>query len=741
MKKIISALTLLSLLNIQITFQTNVLKVQVAQAIAADTANNNVKSKSKSEELETAKGGDFMNIITMMLMGYILSRQVIMCKPVPTDVMVAAGAGIVYVGGEIYALNAYKKMQEDKIDYVVTEDGSANKDQVEYLNKQKESYQEVVKTAKTKKMVQLAATVGLGAAAVMAYMLDTSETVTASYCATCGPGTASLVATYESSKIIPKLSTIEFTKTEGNWAAIEASCTSENAAFYGTRSDALAACVKGGAEVLANTMACAPVPVTPTGMFNNSLDSQFIANNFTDDFFKDVLQELKSEGMDEEIASNYLDQFQSLNLLSEIAPIKIKESATQKKQTEEYFVSRDLERYFAGEVIGHSVDDYKKYQENLKEVALPEKEKISFIRFAAEKGLDLISPSANASLMGFGAATMAIVAAMFVPLNTYTDMYMAHPFTRAIIYGVLTGMAYMSTRSIDNVIEKAEGNIEKIDSIIKRLSAYGKADKTDGAYKMLTQGTYKPFDKGRSVNISDGNAKMSCVVEGSRPGLCGSLSEAIKSSSSFATLPSNFATTVGTVGDVADGVQGSSTLSSGTLSSMDSLANQNNAMGKLLKEQKKKLSERLAKQGSAINPDDMSAKLRAKMRKAVEDGLKKKGMSAEGFLASAGIAAPTEVQKEKAQEVAAVNAEALKNAGIVNAASKAAGANDFKFSDLDSGSSDDNMAENESAIAALNESRESQDDIIKNKDVSIFKVISTRYLKSGYPRLLEEIKK
>src|SRR5690606_30592864 len=105
MKKIISALTLLSLLNIQITFQTNVLKVQVAQAIAADTANNNVKSKSKSEELETAKGGDFMNIITMMLMGYILSRQVIMCKPVPTDVMVAAGAGIVYVGGEIYALN------------------------------------------------------------------------------------------------------------------------------------------------------------------------------------------------------------------------------------------------------------------------------------------------------------------------------------------------------------------------------------------------------------------------------------------------------------------------------------------------------------------------------------------------------------------------------------------------------------------------------------------------------------
>lgn len=737
MKKIISTLTLLSLLNIQITFQANVLSVELSQVMAAE--NSNVKTKSQSQDLETAEGGDFMNIITMMLMGYILSRQVIMCKPVPTDVMVAAGAGIVYVGGEIYAFNAYKKMQEDKIDYVVTEDGSANKDQVEYLNKQKESYEEVIKTAKTKKMIQLAATVGLGAAAVMAYMLDTTDKTLSVSCATCG-STSPTEAVRNGLVTTPVPSMSKTAQILGYDQASVVACTSTNAASEGAFSAQLAACVKKEALTVTNTVTCAPITLTATGTNNvNNLDSNFIANNFTDSFFKDVLQELKNDGVDKEIASDYLDQFQSLNLLSKISPMKMKEANTTQKQAQEYFVSRDLERYLAGEVIGHSIDDYKNYERNLNYISLPEKEKISFIQFAAEKGMDLITPSANASIMGFGAAAMAVVAAMFVPLNVYTDMYMAHPFTRAIIYGVLTGMAYMSTRSIDNVIEKAEGNVEKIDSIIKRLTAYGQSDKTEGSYKMLTQGTYKPFDKGRSVNISDGNAKMSCVVEGSKPGVCGSLSDAIKSSSSFATLPANFATTVGTVGSIADGVQGSSTLSSGTLSSMDSLGDQNNAMNRLLKDQKKKLTDHMAKNGDNTSIDDMSSKLKMKMRKAIEDGLTKKGMSPQSFLASAGVVAPTEIQKEKAQEVAAVNQDSLKNAGMIDIKKMGAGDNSFKFSDLDSGT--DNMDDTASAVAALNESRESKDDIIKNKDVSIFKVISIRYLKSGYPRLLEEIKK
>ncbi|EQC50167.1 hypothetical protein M899_2905 [Bacteriovorax sp. BSW11_IV] len=743
MKKIISALALFSLLNIQITFQTNVLKVELSQAVAAEQQKSTTNTKQKSEQMDTEKGGDFMNIITMMLMGYILSRQVIMCKPVPTDVMVAAGAGIVYVGGEIYSLNAYKKMKDEKIDYVVTEDGSANEDQIEYLNKQKESYQDVIKTAKTKKMIQLAATVGLGAAAVMAYMIDTKEKIAATTCAMCGAN-----AGIEGKRVIlvstpTQPSAAVKTEVTALDTASTAACTAANAEALGTLSTQLSACVEKQTFAALNTMACAPLTVGSNKLFNpNSIESKLLANNFTETFFQDVLISLKDSGLDHEIASDYLDQYHSLNLLAKISPFKLNQPNNNDSNIDSYFKARDYDRFLEGEVSSLSIDDYKKYQNNLNELDLPKKDLNSFLSFAAQKGMDLIFPEANASIMGFGPVAMGVVAALFMPLNSMTDVHMAHPFTRAIIYGVLTGMAYMSTRSIDNVISKAEGNIEKIDGIIKKLMYYGTEKKLDGSYKMLSNGSFKPFDKGRAINISDGNSKMSCVVEGSKPGVCGSLGSAIRNSSTFSSLPSNFATTVGTLGDVADGVQGSATIGSGTLSSMDALGSQSNAIGKLMKDQKKKLSDLMNKNGKkGPNLDAMASKLQAKMKKAVEDGLKKKGMTPEGFLASAGIAAPIEAQKEKAEEVAAVNTEALKNAGLVDSkANTNSGMNDFKFTDLDSEESN-GMDATDDAVAALNESRESQDDIIKNKDVSIFKVISTRYLKSGYPRLLDEIKK
>lgn len=750
MKKIISTLALFSLLNIQITFQTNVLKVELSQAVAAEQQKSTTNTKQKSEQMETQSGGDFMNIITMMAMGYILSRQVITYMafpPVPTDVMVAAGSGIIYVGGEIYALNAYKKMKDDKIDYVVTEDGSANEDQIEYLNKQKESYQDVIKTAKTKKMIQLGAAAGLLGAAALSYFMEANEMNQELQCTLCGPNTVAAFSAYYTSKTTPLASLAKapslITATEGLTAAcaldIAEICTASMGTSCTVQLNAQKSCV-ALTPIMQNDLAAGPLTMVAD---SNSLDGKLMNGLVEPKILAQVMQEFNEAPIETKSARDHLEKYGAIDLFKK--GMVFSNIDDTKLTPKDYFVSREMNRYFDGEVSSSSIDEFTNFSREISivEDMAGEFGMKTFMKLAMQEGLDLLIPNSYASgFMGMTGAALAVGVAMVLSLSTTFDLWMAVPVHRAIVYGGMAAAAYVSTRSIDNVIKKAEGNIEKIDSIIKKLLYYGTEKKNDGSYKMLSQGSFKPFDKGRAINISDGTTKMSCVVEGSKPGACGSLGGAIKNSSTFASLPNGFATTIGSIGDSADAFQGSSTLKSGTLASLDTLGGKNNALSKIVKDQQKKLNSQLAKAGKKPIPfEELSNKFRAKMNKAVQDTLNNKGMTPEGFLASAGVAAPIEVQKEKAQEVAAVNTEALKNAGLVDSKANAnSGMSDFKFTDLDSEESN-GMEATDDAVAALNESRESQDDIIKNKDVSIFKVISTRYLKSGYPRLLEEIKK
>lgn len=751
MKKIISTLALFSLLNIQITFQTNVLKVELSQAVAAEQQKSTTNTKQKSEQMETQSGGDFMNIITMMVMGYILSRQVVTYMafpPIPTDVMVAAGSGIIYVGGEIYALNAYKKMKDDKIDYVVTEDGSANEDQIEYLNKQKESYQDVIKTAKTKKMIQLAAAAGLLGAAAVSYFMEATLINEELQCIMCGPTTNAAFAAYYTSKTTPLKSLVKAPQLQTSAAALPTGCASDIATIC-TASLGSSCAVQINAEKGCIKVAALQAPLNAAGSpitmvaDNKTLDGQMMNGLVGPQILSQIMREFNEAPIETANAKKYLDQYGALDLFKR--GLTFSEVKDENLSPRDYFVARETNRYFEGEISSSSIEEYYSFNRQMSVISDSAGNfgLETFLKLAMQEGLDLIIPNSYASgFMGMTGAALAVAVAMTFSLSTTFDMWMTVPVHRAIVYGGMAAAAYVSTRSIDNVIKKAEGNIEKIDSIIKKLLYYGTEKKNDGSYKMLSQGSFKPFDKGRAINISDGTTKMSCVVEGSKPGACGSLGGAIKNSSTFASLPNGFATTIGSIGDSADAFQGSSTLKSGTLASLDTLGGKNNALSKIVKDQQKKLNSQLAKAGKKPIPfEELSNKFRAKMNKAVQDTLNNKGMTPEGFLASAGVAAPIEVQKEKAQEVAAVNTEALKNAGLVDSKANAnSGMSDFKFTDLDSEESN-GMEATDDAVAALNESRESQDDIIKNKDVSIFKVISTRYLKSGYPRLLEEIKK
>ena len=68
--------------------------------------------------------------------------------------------------------------------------------------------------------------------------------------------------------------------------------------------------------------------------------------------------------------------------------------------------------------------------------------------------------------------------------------------------------------------------------------------------------------------------------------------------------------------------------------------------------------------------------------------------------------------------------------------------NDFKFDfnvDDEVAMKEAEFAKNEKAAAEAGDENEDKGDIIEDKSVSIFKVISIRYMKSGFNRLLDEL--
>lgn len=353
-----------------------------------------------------------------------------------------------------------------------------------------------------------------------------------------------------------------------------------------------------------------------------------------------------------------------------------------------------------------------------------------------EKVLDLFFPKANASwipLLGFSAAAVATFYLVTGDLALMVDNLMFVPRNRAIAFGLLSGLAYFAAKSSENTVKTIDEHIKKLDSILSDIEKLGKGVKGKSV-KQLAISTLKPSVK-TTIPSTNSSTNTPCLTSNGSTN-CSSSTSTLNNTAGFKALPDSLQALAMDTISVGDGVSGTSSLGAGTLSAAESLANKQGAISKALKQNQAEYTK-LTK-GKAT-PEQQKDHLLKAMGARIKKSLGNKGMTPSSFMGSTG-AAP--LDSSSVANISNTNTKEeiiLKGSGaapdvIDLSASKSDSLGlDFKDESASNGIGIDAVAKNET----IPEYEINGSEISGENGPSIFEVISSRYLKSGYPKLLE----
>jgi len=668
---------------------------------------------AETVKTEGIKDNDLMSTLTMSAIG-LLTQRLWMCQ-MSTDMMLAAGGGAAYVAGEVLAFFKLKKAMKDiETEITRNKNGEIDQKQIDTLVKLKESYQKAKETANTKKMLQTAAAAAFAAAAVAAYMLEATEQA---QFATCNAAAASVPAecqelsaasaavisvlnALQASRIIPKPSAAAKAASETGQTAVTtggattASSGTTIAVAAGTACTAsegtdafhckeAVTCGPSGAKVMA---ACSPIQITLKG---------------TEGFCPSPLSFAKTNSAPSKslMANNALG----------------------------------LKPIFLALIGRYLVSDAK---------------------------ADLFSPLGIAS-----SAAISFMLATNKTLGATIDFYLLAPINRAVIWGVLAGLTFMASSSTGNQISKIESNIQKIDSIINGMRSF-----QNGVAQSKTPGVQNPrigfvdnknqklgFNESERTDIdlkADGGGKLPCV-NGEESQNCPSLSNKLLSQPDLRSMPDSVQAAATSLGKLTDGLNGTGKISSGTIAEANSLSGRLNALQSDIDKRRKEAQDRLKAAGSKLDLEAQAKKVNGEIRSAVETELNKRNMTAGQMLASFGSHTGAGsfgggAEGTVASDVNKNGKGAKKGAGTfvmpvvaVPPAGFPQGGADKSLSDslkADQGKADELASAADGKAGDSIDDFDLKNDITKEKDTSIFDLISNRYQKSGYPRLFKRIK-
>ncbi|PIK14994.1 hypothetical protein [Halobacteriovorax sp. JY17] len=740
-----------ALLQVQVFLPIENLRHASGNVMAANDGvtlgEDGVATKSGSVDLKNEKGNALLDHLSMLAFGFFTSRALMICKPLPMDVMIAAAGGVIYIGGELYTFNAFKDLKsKDKVTYNSREDGE-NEKQIEILEAQKKGYDDIAKTAKTKAMIQMAAGAAYGISAGYALLKSAEFGMETAHCGTCSVTTA-IAAKLELEKFDPsKPSAVTAPVIYGLCTAMEAGALS--ASLEPSCTQAEASCVLNAATCSQEVMICNPSGATIMGSNTPDAFQKFaskglkfpeIESVMDDNFIAETIKETYLEGFQREFQlSSFIDKsnpFYDLNKKMEF------DETNFETQVNSYARNRDMSRYYQGEISSMSVEEFSSFKKSMFELEVGSSSDNlgESLKLVLHSGIDLIIPNTHAgSMMTMLGGVAGIALALFKTTSYLVDNFMATPGNRGLIWIVGAGLALVASNSSKKIQESAEKNSGKIQEIINKLNSQGQKNVDSLGGNRLAIPSQIPFKLKGNAPLSIGPDKAPCADKPGTSG-CGSLRSGIEKNAGFASLGGSFGALAGTAGAAADGVTGSDNIPSASVDGLVQLSKENNAVQKKLRAVQRKFNQALKESGkSPLDFEKLNENILAKLRKNTQAALAKSGKSAADVLAALGPVANSK-EEEKPKVAATPKNEKLKMTS--GTAKKNNGG--FKLDLENEGSNDalqsDEVLANQAAANALN--GEAQDDIVANKDVSIFKVISVRYLKSGFNKLLdEEVKK
>jgi hypothetical protein len=359
-------------------------------------------------------------------------------------------------------------------------------------------------------------------------------------------------------------------------------------------------------------------------------------------------------------------------------------------------------------------------------------------------------------------------------LSTTLDLNLLIPKRRAIVWGVLSALSLASSMATGSEISTIEGNISKIDGILKSMnSLQNGVDQANNlaAVKPIVNAN-NPLNKDIPLNsniklgintnqpsnydlVANGGAELPCIT-GSDSANCKSLSQKMVGLNTLDSMPAFTQSQVGNITKLADGLSGASSISASTLELSKNLAGKQNALANELIKQQKKLQEKLKAVGSKIDLASESNKLEASIRASVKKGLDSRKTSAAAIYASFGGASSGPSLPNNISNDSSLNSKGKGESaggGGFGASNNSFNSNNFKEDDGIKLEGTDQLSDgaeaNKADTITLTDGKggaASMDDYVlgndinQDKDASIFNLISNRYQRSGYPRLFKQIK-
>lgn len=658
---------------------SNMQKAQTPQGLSRDS--NGVYKKTDSHKFEKVDDPDMLASITMLATGFIAARLMIKYKPVTTDMMIAATAGALFIAGEVMSNMDFKKKMDDKtIEVTKSSDGKIDQAQIDRLNDLKQSYEEAKKTTNTKRTMQLAAaTAFAGAAALAGYM---------------------------------------------NWEEYSAVTACMTAAKASLACPVAGPMVIEGMEVL-NTIRQTPGPTRINGVSANTAKIN-------------VETALTSLGP----ACSSVVPASSVLVAAGAATMTACKSALAIES-----INQTIKMTPPGlDDIG-AIDNFNKFFNKHLYTEIEHKKKISssFLKTIASV-MNVVFPRAEANwlpLLGLtSGALVGVFGAEYLGLATETDFFMLSPFNRVIAWGTLATLSYLAASASEDQMNKIDGNIKRIDQILTEMNALQNGIKTNTIQEQQIR--MAGFNANNTTDIQinpNASVKTDCVGSSGNSN-CKTLTDQLKAMPGFSDLPDSFKGIATQSAKLGDGLSGTNVISGSTLSAASNLANQNHAISKLLKNVQTKLNDQLAANGKPkVDFDKEEKKLLDRLNGVTEKSLKSKGMSAGAFLASTGMS-PISHSGAKPAIAAAVASKKSSPTSLGGGSAGPGPAKKDKAFDFDfkESTGDANFAAGGGADSAKDVKYDiGQNDINTDKSESIFQMISNRYLKSGYPKLLEEI--
>ncbi len=644
---------------------------------------NGVMKKTETHTFSAPEGSEMLSSITMIAIGVIGTRMAINYKPMTTDVMVAAVGAASFIAAEVMTNLKIKNTMETMTATITkSSDGKNDQAQIDHLVELKKSYEEARDATETKKKFQLVAATAFAGAAAMAVYYSFQDEMMEKACL------GALKAAYA------PLGTCAANVESGTEAAACANCSAQLKIFESTYN-----LKKAGEKIPSPSIALA-----------------------ADERIKNVIL----EGSDCKTAFGGTASGIASGVGAACRPALTFDSLIHSSGAPSVTINNDnnlLNQILFGSQ--RSIAHYELYQST---------ENYSLVNQA----MNLIMPQAEASwipMIGLAGGAAASYFLIQGPLAAAIDTQMYVPLRRGIVFGVLAGLSYLASKSSQDQIDKINANITNIDKILAELNNLknGVDVKTAAEQQLKMQSVLGITNPEIAINPNP-NVKMDCIGSTGNTN-CKALDLQSINGPSLSGVPDlkSLATTAANLGN---GMSGTNTMSSATLASANNLLGKQNAISKLLAKAQSNLNEQLISSGKpAIDFAGEQKNLLNSWNKQTAKSLRAGGMSAGAFLASIG---GTPIAGALAEVSKPAIMPAMKNGGATSVGGSSAKDKTFNLDFKEAGAvAGDTGAKAEDSSSGKFDI--GKNDINTNSAESLFQLISNRYLKSGYPKLLEEI--